>query len=60
MGLRTVADDIHGPRFGQPGRRAIQPQIPLSSSAKADDPVFETLTSDREAAAYWIARLRGR
>jgi len=59
-GLRTVADDIDGPRFGLPGQRAIQPHISLSSSAQADDPVFETFTSDRDAAAYWIVRFRGR
>ena len=33
------------------------PHLPLSSSAKADDPVFQRRQgSSREATAYWIAR----
>jgi len=51
--LIVVVEDGNGPRFGQP-------RTPLSSSAKADDPVLKMVTSDREAAAYWIARFRGR
>src|SRR5260370_6879059 len=41
--------------------RVRRPHLQPSSSAKADDPVFQRrLLSNREAAAYWIARFRGR
>jgi len=45
-----------------PGRFSLPsaPTTPLSSSAKADDPVFQRpQRMKRQAAAYWMPRLRG-
>jgi hypothetical protein len=44
--------------MGKMARMTLQPQ--LSSSAKADDRVFQTgQVMEPEAAAYWMPRLRG-
>src|SRR5438552_12726294 len=53
--LRRFAPRNDG--FNTPGVSAI---VQSSSSAKADDPVFQSsFDKNREAAAYWIPRLRG-